>query len=117
MYQEVSMQCSNRIRRLAVTLVASSAIGTQGASAGSSNDIVLVPPAGLPELARKAGEAMFLREAHDGRTGLYIEQEQGTVLAILYVTDPRHVKSHGSVRIDVPGVFDFIFDFGSRAAL
>ena len=81
MYQEVSMQWSNRIRRLAITLVASAAIGTQGASAGSSNNIVLVPPAGLPELARKAGEAMFLREAHDGRTVLYIEQDQGTALA------------------------------------
>jgi len=117
MYQEVSMQWSNRIRRLAITLAASAAIGTQGASAGSSNDIVLVPPAGLPELARKAGEAMFLREAHDGRTVLYIEQDQGTVLAILDVTDPRHVKSDGSVRLDVPGVFDFISDLGSRAAL
>src|SRR5205823_9022985 len=55
------------------SLVASAAIGTQGASAGSSNNIVLVPPAGLPESARKAGEAMFLHEAHDGRTDLYIE--------------------------------------------
>ncbi len=117
MDQEVSRQWSHRIRRLAITLVASAAIGTQGASAGSSNNIVLVPPAGLPELARKAGEAMFLREAHDGRTVLYIEQDQGTALAILDVTDPRHVTSDGSVRLDVPGVFDFISDLGSRAAL
>src|SRR5439155_24536589 len=85
MYQEVSMQWSNRIRRLAITLVASAAIETQDASAGSSNNIVLVRPAGLPEWARKAGEAMFLREAHDGRTVLYIEQDQGTALAILDV--------------------------------
>src|SRR5207249_7751984 len=104
MYQEVSMPWSNRIRRLAITLVASAAIGTQGARAGSSNNIVLVPPAGLPELAQKAGEAMFLREAHDGRTVLYMEQDQGTALAILDVTDPRHVQSVGTLRLDVPGV-------------
>jgi len=60
---------------------------------------------------------MFLREAHDGRTVLYIEQDQGTALAILDVTDPRHVKSDGSVRLDAPGYFDFISDLGSRAAL
>src|SRR5437773_11229404 len=107
MYQEVSMLWSNRIRRLAITLVASAAIGTQGARAGSSDNIVLVPPAGLPELARKAGAAMFLREAHHGRTVLSIEQDQGTAVAILDVVDPRHVTSGGSVRLDVPGVFDF----------
>src|SRR5437899_12807136 len=106
MYQEVSMQWSNRIRRLAVTLVASAAIGTQRASAGSSNNIVLVPPAGLPELGGKAGEAMLLREAHDGRTVLYIEQEQGTALTILHVTDARHATTEASVTQDVLGTFD-----------
>src|SRR5205085_10129452 len=99
MCQEVSMQWSNRIRRLAITLVASAAIGTQGASAGSSNNIVLVPPAGLADSARKAGETICLREAHDGRTGRYMEQDWGTALAILDVTDRPHVNRDVSVAL------------------
>src|SRR5437879_13628146 len=60
---------------------------------------------------------MCRRGAPDGRTVLRTEQDQGTARAIRDVTDPRHVKSDGSVRLDVPGVFDFISDLGSRAAL
>ena len=58
---------------------------------------------------------MLLHETIDGRTLLYIEQNQGARIAILDVTDPRHVKGEGSVQLDAPGPFDFVSALGDRA--
>jgi hypothetical protein len=75
----------------------------------------VVPPTDLPELARQTGEAMLLHDTIDGRTLLYIEQNQGARLAIFDVSDPRHVKGEGSVQLDAPGPFDFVSALGDRA--
>src|SRR4029077_12868584 len=56
-----------------------------------------------------------LHDTIDGRTILYIEQNQGARLAILDVSDPSHVKAEGSVQIDAPGPFDFVSTLGNRA--
>ena len=85
--------------------------------ANPSNDIVLVPPANLPTLARQGGEAMFLHDTKDGRIFLYVEQHQGAQLAIFDVTDPARVKGEGSVQLDAPGPFDFVADLGKRGEL
>jgi hypothetical protein len=82
-----------------------------------SNQIVLVPPADLPVLARQSGEAMFLHDTRDGRTLLYVEQRQGAQLAIFDVTDPAHVKGAGSAQLDAAGPFDFVASLGERAEL
>jgi len=108
---------SQRIRRLAIAIVASGVISAPFANAGFANNIVLVPPADLPELARQTGEAMFLHDSNDGRALLYIERNQGTRLAILDVTEPNHVKSEGSVQLDAPDTFDFVSNLGNRAIL
>jgi hypothetical protein len=108
---------SKRIRRLAIAIVASGVISAPSAYARLSNNIVLVRPADLPELARQTGEAMFLHEANDGRTLLYIERNQGTRLAIFDVTDPSHVNSEGSVHLDAPETFDFVSNLGYQATL
>jgi len=81
------------------------------------NKIILVRPADLPELAQQTGEAMLLHEASDGSTFLYIEQNHGARLAIFDVTDPGKIKEEGSVRLDAPGPFDFVFPVGDRAEL
>jgi hypothetical protein len=85
--------------------------------ANPSNDIVLVPPTNLPTLARQGGEAMFLHDTKDGRIFLYVEQHQGTQLAIFDVTDPARVKGEGSVQLDASGPFDFVADLGKRGEL
>lgn len=82
-----------------------------------SNEIVLVPPANLPTLARQKGEAMLLHDTRDGRTLLYIEQREGAQLAIFDVTDPAHVRGEGSVPLDAAGPFEFVADLGERAEL
>jgi hypothetical protein len=85
--------------------------------AGPADNIVLVPPSELPALARQGGEAMLLHDTMDGKTFLYVEQSQGTKLAVFDVTDPVHIKGEGSVQLDAYGPFDFVSPFGYRAEL
>jgi hypothetical protein len=95
---------------------------TSGMAAGivlaaPSSNLIVVPPTKLPASARQSGDAMFLHETIDGTTLLYIEENQGSRLAIFDVTDPAHVKGEGSVEVDAPGPFDFVSSLGSRAEL
>jgi len=108
---------SKRLRRAAMTLAASGLVTAAAVHANPSNNIVLVPPADLPVLARQSGEAMLLSDALDGRTFLYIEQDEGSRLAILDVTDPGHIKGAGSVQLDASGPFDFISPVGNQEEL
>jgi hypothetical protein len=58
---------------------------------------------------------MFLHDSADGRTLLYVEQSQGTRLAIFDVTNPARIKAAGAVQLDAPGPFDFVSTFGNQA--
>jgi hypothetical protein len=107
---------SKRLRRVAMTLAVSTMM-TAAAHANPSNNLVLVPPTELPVLARQSGEAMLLNDAVDGRTLLYIEQNEGSRLAILDVTDPSHIKGAGSAQLDAAGPFDFISPVGNQGEL
>jgi hypothetical protein len=108
---------SKRLRRAAMTIAATGLVTVAAVHANPSNNIVLVPPANLPVLARQSGEAMLLNDALDGRTLLYIEQNDGSRLAILDVTDPGHIKGAGSVQLDASGPFDFISPIGNQGEL
>jgi hypothetical protein len=111
-----SSQVSTFLRRVAIAIVASG-IAAQSGYAGPSNNLIVVPPTHLPELARQTGEAMLLHETIDGTTLLYIEQNQGARLAILDVTDPANIKGEGSVQLNAPGSFDFVATLGNRTEL
>jgi hypothetical protein len=100
---------------LATVFLALSTLGA--ADADPSNSIVVVAPAALPTLARRAGEALFLHDTGEGRTLLYVEQHNGTELAIFDVTDPGRVRGRGSVKLDAPAVFDFVAHLGKRGDL
>jgi hypothetical protein len=112
----VSIQLSKYLRRVAIAIVISG-IAAQTGCAESFNNLIVVPPTHLPDLARQAGESMFLHETIDGTTLLYIEQNQGARLAILDVTDPANIKGDGSVQLNAPGPFDFVATLGNRAEL
>lgn len=83
----------------------------------SSDKIIVVRPADLPESARVTGQAMMLHDTLDGRTLLYVEQNHGVRLAIFDVTDPAHIKAEGSTLVDAPGSFDFVSSLGADAVL
>jgi hypothetical protein len=68
-------------------------------------------------LAREAGEAILLHEAIDGRVFLYVEQNRGVQLATFDVTDPAHIKSRGSIKLDAAGPYDFVAPLGAHAEL
>lgn len=108
---------STRLRRAIVAIIASGVVAAPAAHAKSVDSRIVVPPADLPEVARHAGEAMLLRQTLDGRTLLYIEQNQGARLAVLDVTDPGFVRAERSVQLDTSGAFDFISTLGNWAEL
>src|ERR1700723_1128248 len=83
----------------------------------SPDKIIVVGPADLPELARVTGQAMMLHDTMDGRTLLYIEQNHGARLAVLDVTDPAHVKTEASARVNAPGSVDFVSSLGADTVL
>ena len=107
----------NARRRLALAFVLVGLSVSLLTYANPSNEVVVVPPANLPALARQSGEAMFLHDTIDGRTLLYVEQHQGTQLALFDVTDPAHVEGKGSVQLNAVGPFDFLADLGKRGEL
>lgn len=115
MKESVNRKFSKCLRAVATAMVASGSAAAPLAHAWPTAKPIFVQPAALPELARQPGQAMFLHASDDGRTILYVEQGQGTRLAIFDVTNPAHIKSAGAVQLDVPGPFDFVSTFGSRA--
>lgn len=115
MTESIAGRSSKLLRRAVIGIVATGTIAAPAAYSSTRNNLIVIPPTALPELARQEGEAMFLYDATDGRTLLYIEQNQGARLAILDVTDPGHVKGEGSVPLDASGPFDFVATLGKRA--
>jgi hypothetical protein len=110
-------QLPKRLRHAAMAIAAVGIATTSAVQANSANNIVVIPPTDLPELARQPGEAMLLRNTNDGRAILYVEQERGARLAIFDVTDPVHIKGEGSVRLSAGGPFDFVSPVGSKQEL
>ena len=82
----------------------------------SGNQIV-VEPGDLPEMARTPGQSLFLYNAADGETYLYVEQHNGVRLAVFDVTDPAKIKAAASVSINAPEAFDFVRYLNDRTEL
>ena len=106
-----------RIARLTLTAAAALTMTGYAAARNRSSKIVLVSPADLPELARVTGQAMTLHTTADGRTLLYVEQNDGARLAIFDVTDPAKIKQKAAPQLDAPGSFDFVASLGDHAEL
>jgi hypothetical protein len=117
MKEYASGKASKRLRRVAMTIAVSGLVTATAVHANPSNNIVLVSPADLPALARQRGEAMLLNDAVDGRTILYVEQNEGARLAIFDVTDPGHIRGEGSVQLNASGPFDFVSSVGNQREL
>ena len=82
-----------------------------------SANLIIVQPADLPEMARIPGQALFLYQAGDGETYLYVEQQNGLRLAIFDVTDPAKIKAAGSAPLKAPEAFDLVRYLKDRAEL
>jgi len=108
---------AHSLRRTVIAIVATGAVAAQTVDARAASHVVVVQPKDLPESVRQPGEAMFLHDTIDDRTLLYIEQQGGSQLVILDVTDPAHVTRAGSVQLDAGRTFDFVSELGERKEL
>ena len=106
-----------RASRASLIAVAGTVFSAFAAHAGNARNIVVVPPSALPASAREYSEAMMLHKTASGRGYLYIEQEQGSKLAVLDVTNVARIKAEKVVALNVPGPFDFVGSAGNRAEL
>jgi len=82
-----------------------------------SGHLIVEQPTDLPEMARTPGQALFLYQAEDSATYLYVEQQNGARLAIFNVTDPAKIKAAASVSVKTPGAFDFVRPLNDRPEL
>lgn len=83
----------------------------------ASNDLVLESSSALPELARPQSQGMVLDQPGNGRTYLYLEQQQLKRLVVLDVTDPAHITCLSSARLNAPATFDFVSSIGDSEFL
>ncbi len=82
-----------------------------------SGNLIIEQPADLPEMARTPGQALFLYQAGNGETYLYVEQQNGVQLSIFDVTDPAKIKAAASVPLKAAGAFDFVRYLSGRSEL
>jgi hypothetical protein len=69
------------------------------------------------EFAQNTSQDLLLHDDGNGSTYLYVEQQQGAVLAIFDVTDPQHMKLSKSVPTEARGTYDFATPIGGSAEL
>jgi hypothetical protein len=113
------MNKKQTIRIARFTLVAAAVLTMAGhvASRNRPSKVILLRPAELPELARVTSQAMVLHATGNGRTFLYVEQNDGARLAIFDVTNPAKIKQEPAAQLDAPGSFDFVSSLGDYAEL
>jgi hypothetical protein len=90
-------------------------VNAQASTLGKT-DFVVQELATNPELAKNTNQDFLLHE-NNGSSYLYVEQQEGAVLTIFDVTDPKHMKLAASVRTEAHGAYDFVSPIGSTAEL
>jgi hypothetical protein len=93
------------------------AIPTQAEVHSKSKELVVMEARDLPEQAQIKGHSLLLHSDTAGSTYLYVEQQQGTRLAVFDVTDPAHIKLAASATLPAEGLFDFVRPLGENAEL
>jgi hypothetical protein len=59
-------------------------------------------------IAQSPSEDLLLRADDDGSTYLYVEQQQGALLAVFNVTNPEHMKLVSTASTAAHGPYDFV---------
>jgi hypothetical protein len=78
----------------------------------------LKPKLVVQDLAPHTTSQDLLLHAEDnGSAYLYVEQQQGALLAVFDVTDPAHIKLAASVPTEAHGAYDFVTPVGDTAEL
>lgn len=87
-------------------------------TAAPSGDVVVEGPAQLPTAAREPGLALYLHHKNsDGSVYLYVEQANGTRLALFDVTEPGRIRALGAITLTTKAPFEFAETVGMDAVL
>lgn len=105
------------IRKSTITATFIVAISAFCALASQGQKLVVEPTTALPQSAREPAAAMHLYQTGDGKTILYLEQNEGKTLTLLDVTDPASIREISKVSLESKGPFDFVEDFGSSTLI
>ncbi|HWY54458.1 MAG TPA: hypothetical protein VNZ03_08350 [Terriglobales bacterium] len=89
----------------------------QAETKSHSGTLIVEQPGDLPAMAQTLGQSLFLYQAGDRQTYLYVEQQNGARLAVFDVTDPAKIKAIASVPINAPEAFDFVRYLNDRTEL
>jgi hypothetical protein len=99
------------------TILATATLAAAAAVRPHSKTIVVESPETLPLLSQNDAVAMYLYDAHDGSTLLYVETDHGHMLTALDVTDPADIRRVAQVTLSATTAFDFADLPGQQAVL
>ena len=101
---------------LLATAVTFGTVCAQAATLAKTNFIVQQLSAN-PEFAQNTTQDLLLHDGNNGSTYLYVEQQQGAVLAVFDVTNPDRMKLTASVPTEARGSYDFVAPLGANSEL
>ena len=101
---------------LLATAVSFGTVCAQAAASGKTNFIVQALSTN-PEFAQNPSQDLLLHDGDNGSTYLYVEQQQGAILAIFDVSDPGHMKIVKFVHTQARGAYDFVTPIGGSTEL
>src|SRR6202140_5096869 len=87
------------------------------ASAYGRSNFVVQDLSTKPAFAQNTSQDLLLRSDSHGDTYLYVEQQQGALLAVVDVTEPEHIKLTASIPTEGHGAYDFVTPIGTAAEL
>ncbi|HWZ51697.1 MAG TPA: hypothetical protein VNW54_09560 [Granulicella sp.] len=87
------------------------------ASAHERHNFIVQDLSTKPAFTQNTSQDLLLRSDNRGDTYLYVEQQQGTVLAVFDVTDPEHMKFVASIATEAHKAYDFVTPIGTSAEL
>jgi hypothetical protein len=104
---------------LTTTLLATAVLFSAAlpASAFQRSNFIVQELSTKPAFAQNASQDLLLRADDDGDTYLYVEQQQGALLAVFDVTEPEHIKLAASIPTEAHGAYDFVAPIGNGAEL
>ncbi len=80
----------------------------QAATHRQQSNILVEPPAALPEPTQLASQGMLLYSNHFTHAWLYLEQEHGALMSVIDVSEPSRIRLVASVRTGVEKPYDLI---------
>src|SRR3984957_456594 len=106
------MKRRNTMNFTAKTALLSTAL-TLSVAFNQANAYVRTNLAVQPIAATADAQDLLLRADDNGSTFLYVEKEQGALLAVYDVTDPAHIRLDASVETGAHGSYDFVGAIGN----